>query len=65
MSHFYKVLWKFLSRLGAKLKKMDAKIVKINFNGGDFFFYPKGRIYRGSKENLAAFYEDFFHAKSN
>ncbi|EAH5217170.1 capsule biosynthesis protein [Campylobacter upsaliensis] len=50
----------FFSRLGAKLKKMDAKIVKINFNGGDFFFYPKGRIYRGSKENLATFYEDFF-----
>lgn len=50
----------FFLRLATKLKKMNAKISKINFNGGDFFFYPKGHIYKGSRENLAAFYEDFF-----
>ncbi|MCH5336127.1 MAG: capsule biosynthesis protein [Campylobacter sp.] len=54
----------FFALLGKKLKQNNAKISKINFNGGDFFFYPFGFTCRVSKENLENFYEDFFKRKN-
>lgn len=43
----------------------DANVYKINFNGGDFFFYPfKSVNYRGSFENLENFYINFFKEKN-
>ncbi|MCX2751943.1 capsule biosynthesis protein [Campylobacter sp. MIT 21-1685] len=54
----------FFSRLLKKLQKIGAKILKINFNGGDFFFYPQGIVYRGSKQDLAQFYREFFSQKN-
>ncbi|WP_223810444.1 capsule biosynthesis protein [Campylobacter sp. LR291e] len=53
----------FFARLARYMKKNNTKISKINFNGGDFFFYPCGQIYRGKKENLYDFYLNFFAKK--
>lgn len=50
----------FFYRLAKKLKKYNAKILKINFNGGDFLFYPSGKIYKGKEEDLTQFYEKIF-----
>ncbi|WP_348518742.1 capsule biosynthesis protein [Campylobacter sp. CCS1377] len=50
----------FFTHLSKRLQKYNAKVSKINFTGGDFIFYPKGKKYKGSKENLALFYENFF-----
>lgn len=50
----------FFTRLGKKLKKYGVQVQKINFNGGDFFFYPGATVYRGKCEDLAAFYRNFF-----
>lgn len=50
----------FFAHLSKKLRKFGANVRKINFNGGDFFFYPSGKIYRGKHEDLSDFYRDFF-----
>lgn len=54
----------FFSNLAKKLRAIGAKVLKINFNGGDAFFYIKGHIYRGSKEKLESFYRQFFEQKN-
>lgn len=53
----------FFKRLSCELKKNNAQVSKINFNGGDFFFYPKGFIYKNDKEQLENFYKNFFIQK--
>ncbi|TKX32207.1 capsule polysaccharide modification protein KpsS [Campylobacter aviculae] len=50
----------FFYRLAKKLIKYNAKVSKINFNGGDFFFYPTGTSYTDKEQNLSLFYENFF-----
>ena len=54
----------FFACLAKVFKKNHTKVSKINFNGGDFFFYPLGHRCRVSKQNLDNFYEDFFQKKS-
>lgn len=44
----------------AKLLSLKNQIYKINFNGGDFLFYPfKAKSYRGSLANLETFLQEF------
>ena len=44
----------------AKLLSSKNQIYKINFNGGDFLFYPfKAKSYRGSLANLETFLQEF------
>ena len=44
----------------AKLLSSKNQIYKINFNGGDFLFYPfKAKSYRGSLANLEIFLQEF------
>lgn len=39
----------FFARLAAALRERGAQVHKINFNAGDWFFYPRGAVnYRGS-----------------
>ena len=43
----------------AKLLSSKNQIYKINFNGGDFLFYPfKAKSYRGSLANLETFLQE-------
>lgn len=42
-----------------------SNVYKINFNGGDFLFYPfKSINYRGDIEHLEGFYKNIFQAKN-
>lgn len=54
----------FFARLSKKLKQNNAKVSKINFNGGDFFFYPFGTRCKVLKDNLENFYKEFFKQKN-
>lgn len=48
----------FFARLACDLKSAGAEVHKINFNGGDWLFYPCGaRSYRGRMEDWPAFFE--------
>lgn len=50
----------FFKRLAEDINSLNADIYKINFNGGDWFFYPKNSInFRGSIENWPRFFSDF------
>lgn len=53
----------FFRLLSKQLKKNNSKVFKINFNGGDFFFYPKANIYKGTRKDLPKFYNNFFQTK--
>lgn len=50
----------FFKLLSKELKNYKCNVFKINFNGGDFFFYPKASIYKDSRKNLPKFYKAFF-----
>lgn len=46
----------FFNRLSKKLEKGGAEVYKLNFNGGDFIFYPfNSTSYTGKLENFAKF----------
>lgn len=46
----------FFRRLSRELTQIGARVSKINFNGGDWLFYPTGAVqYRGSMEEWPAF----------
>ncbi|TLE16079.1 capsular biosynthesis protein [Helicobacter apodemus] len=48
----------FFYSLSKKLKEQDCKVYKINFNGGDFLFYPFNALtYRKSFEAFPEFLE--------
>lgn len=48
----------FFRRLAKDLEACGAEVFKVNFNGGDLFFYPVGAInFRGSLEEWPAFFE--------
>lgn len=50
----------FFWRLKKDLEKAGAKVYKINFNGGDFIFYPKDCVnYREKIEKFGKFLEKF------
>jgi len=50
----------FFYRFAKKLKQAGATVYKINFNGGDFVFYPFASVnYTKDLENLGVFLRDF------
>lgn len=50
----------FFRNLAWDLQNAGASVYKINFNGGDWFFSPKGSVnYRGSASNWGDFFSDF------
>ncbi|EKK3595501.1 capsule biosynthesis protein [Campylobacter coli] len=53
----------FFHRLAIKMKKNKTKVFKLNFNGGDFLFYPSGKRCKCDKKDLENFYESFFKEK--
>lgn len=49
----------FFARLARDLEAVGAEVHKVNFNGGDWLFYPKGAIsFRGRMEKWPAFFEN-------
>ncbi|EIK5412474.1 capsule biosynthesis protein [Campylobacter coli] len=53
----------FFHRLAIKMKKNKTKVFKLNFNGGDFLFYPSGKRCKRDEKDLENFYENFFKEK--
>ncbi|EAL5399887.1 capsule biosynthesis protein [Campylobacter coli] len=53
----------FFHRLAIKMEKNKTKVLKLNFNGGDFFFYPNGKRCKCDEKDLENFYENFFKEK--
>ncbi|EIZ1079822.1 capsule biosynthesis protein [Campylobacter coli] len=53
----------FFHRLAIKMKKNKTKVLKLNFNGGDFLFYPSGKRCKCDEKDLENFYENFFKEK--
>ena len=54
----------FFRRLAEDLEWAGAQVCKINFNGGDWVFYPqKSTLYRGTPEEWPAFFEQFVAEK--
>lgn len=50
----------FFRRLAQDLESIGAQVYKINFNGGDWLFYPFSAVaYRGSGEDWPLFFEQF------
>jgi capsular polysaccharide export protein len=49
----------FFKQLSVWLEKSGATVYKINFNGGDLFFYPDGICYRDAMEEIPEFIEGF------
>jgi capsular polysaccharide export protein len=49
----------FFSRLGKDLRNAGAKVFKVNFNAGDWFYYPSNALsFRGTPEEWPAWFED-------
>lgn len=49
----------FFSRLAADLRGTGAQVFKVNFNAGDWLFYPRDAFnYRGTMEAWPAWFED-------
>ncbi len=53
----------FFHGLAIKMKKNKTKVFKLNFNGGDFLFYPSGKRCKCDEKDLENFYENFFKEK--
>jgi capsular polysaccharide export protein len=52
----------FFSRLAADLRRAGASVYKINFNAGDWIFYPKNAInFRGTTDELPDFLDTVLH----
>ena len=49
----------FFKQLARWLEQAGATVHKINFNGGDLFFYPHGIRYRGGMAEIPGFIQDF------
>lgn len=49
----------FFKNFAEDLAAIGAQVFKINFNGGDHFFYKEGVSYYGSLTNFAAFVQNF------
>ena len=51
----------FFRRLASDLEGVGAEVFKVNFNGGDWLFYPSKSInYRGGIEDWPEFFERLF-----
>lgn len=49
----------FFARLAQDLRQAGAQVFKVNFNAGDWFYYPKGAInYRGTMDELPNWLDD-------
>lgn len=48
----------FFKNLAQDLIKHQAEVIKVNFNGGDSFFYPLGLAYRGKINEFPAYLTD-------
>ena len=48
----------FFHRFARELKQKQMRVVKVNFNAGDWLFFPKGRSYKGKFENWVKYLED-------
>ncbi|MBM0637575.1 capsule biosynthesis protein [Campylobacter sp. VicNov18] len=53
----------FFHILAMKMKENQTKVFKLNFNGGDFFFYPSGVRCKCNEKELENFYESFLEEK--
>ncbi|RQD67441.1 capsule biosynthesis protein [Campylobacter hepaticus] len=53
----------FFHKLAIKMQKNKTKVFKLNFNGGDFFFYPSGIRCKCHEVELENFYENFLKTK--
>ncbi|EIP3661604.1 capsule biosynthesis protein [Campylobacter coli] len=53
----------FFHRLAIKMEKNKTKVLKLNFNGGDFLFYPSGKRCKYDEKDLENFYDNFFKEK--
>lgn len=52
----------FFARLAKDLRQAGAKVFKVNFNAGDWFYYPTGAInYRGTMDDLPNWLDDLIH----
>lgn len=49
----------FFTRFARYLRAQGAEVSKINFNGGDWLFYPTGDNYRGTVEAWPNFLRDY------
>ena len=49
----------FFKRFSQDLKQLNSIIHKINFNGGDDFFYPNGVRYTGKESDLEKFLKKY------
>ena len=48
----------FFQRLAQDLTQAGAQVFKVNFNGGDWFFYPSNAFhYRGTSQDWPAYFE--------
>lgn len=48
----------FFARLAKELRNTGAQVFKVNFNAGDWFFYPRGALnYRGTMEEWPSWFE--------
>jgi len=54
----------FFYRFAKDLRSVGAEVYKINFSGGELFYYPFGAVnYRGKPEDFPAFLENFVKEK--
>lgn len=52
----------FFARLAQDLHQAGAQVFKVNFNAGDWFYYPRGAInYRGTMEDWPNWLDDLIH----
>ncbi len=48
----------FFKRFAQELEQNGAKVVKVNFNAGDWLFFPKGKSYKGSHHNWVKYIDN-------
>ena len=42
----------YFRRLSRELTRQGARVLKLNFNGGDCLFFPEGKAFRGGMEQV-------------
>ncbi len=47
----------FFKRFAQELEQKGANVVKVNFNAGDWFFFPEGLSYKGTYNDWAGYLE--------
>ncbi len=48
----------FSKRFAEELEQKGAKVVKVNFNAGDWVFFPKGKSYKGTYREWIGYIDD-------